>query len=132
MAKHSAEVDDPRFPLDIDWDAYFAMTVAGQLAFTTARFGDALVGYIANIVRSHLRFKSTRVCFIEAYWLAPTYREGWNAVRMFRFNDAMLKERGVKKVYLAAEDRYEDGKAQILFKRLGYDREAVSMVKVFE
>jgi hypothetical protein len=131
LVQHSKEVDDAAFPLDIDWNAYFAMTAAGQLRFLTARYDKALVGYIANIVRYHLRFKTTLHCFIEAYWLAPAYREGWEAVRMFRENDRLLKEWGVKRVFVAVEDRYKDGKAAILFKRLGYARSATAMTKVF-
>jgi hypothetical protein len=131
LVQHSKEVDDEAFPLDIDWNAYFAMTAAGQLRFLTARLDKALVGYIANIVRPHLRFKTTQHCFIEAYWLAPAYREGWGAVRMFRENDRLLREWGVKRVFVAVEDRYKDGKAAILFKRLGYVHAAESMTKVF-
>jgi hypothetical protein len=141
LVQHSKEIDDGSFPLDIDWNAYFAMTAAGQLRFLTARIAredgrerpDAgvLVGYIANIVRTHLRFKTTLHCFIEAYWLAPAYREGWEAVRMFRENDRLLKEWGVRRVFVAVEDRYKDGKAEVLFRRLGYTHAAESMTKVF-
>lgn len=129
LVQHSKEVDDPAFELDIDWNAYFALTAAGQLRFLTVRYGDVLVGYVANIVRPHLRFKSTLHCFIEAYWLSPAYREGWTAVRMFRENDAMLKELGVKRVFATVEERAKDASA--LFKRLGYVPSATALVKVF-
>jgi hypothetical protein len=131
LVQHSKEIDDGSFPLDIDWNAYFAMTAAGQLRFLTARLDGTLVGYIANIVRTHLRFKTTLHCFIEAYWLAPAYREGWEAVRMFRENDRLLREWGVRRVFVAVEDRYKDGKAKVLFRRLGYAHAAESMTKVF-
>jgi hypothetical protein len=130
LVQHSKEVDDPRFALDIDWNAYFAMTAAGQLRFTTARFGDVLVGYIANIVRPHLRFKTTLHCFIEAYWLSPAYREGWGAVRMFRDNDAYLEEIGVKRIFVTVEERAQRD-ARALFKRLGYELTALAYAKVF-
>jgi hypothetical protein len=129
--QHSKEVDGDEFPLDIDWNAYFAMTVTGQLRFLTARVDGVLVGYVANIVRPHLRFKRTLHCFIEAYWLDPAYRAGWNALRMFRENDRLLKEWGVQRVFVAVEDRYKAGKARIMFERLGYAHAAESLTKVF-
>ena len=131
LVQHSAEVDDGQYPLDVDWDAYFAMALVGQLRFLTARVDDVLVGYIANIVRPHLRFKTTLHCFIEAYWLSPVYREGWAPVRMFRENDRLLKEWGVKRAYVAVEDQYKGGKANVLFERLGYHHAAQSFIKDF-
>jgi hypothetical protein len=50
---------------------------------------------------------------------------------MFRENDRMLKEWGVRRVFVAVEDRYKDGKAEVLFRRLGYTHAAESMTKVF-
>lgn len=130
MVQHSKEVDDPQLTLDIDWNSYFAMTACGQLRFLTVRFGDVLVGYVANIVRPHLRFRSTLHCFIEAYWLSPVHRGGWTAMRMFRENDAYLAELGVKRVFVTVEER-QDPRAKLIFARLGYEPIAQAYAKVF-
>lgn len=108
------------YPLDPDWDKYFALDISGILRFVTVRSGNLLVGYISNLVSSHLHSKSTLVCEIEMFWLEPVYRYGWNGIRMFRYNDDYLKSLGVKLVHVSEKLRFRGGKVGLVFKRLGY------------
>lgn len=125
--KHGEERADG-IPVDPDWDAYFFLARAGQLRVTTVRDGDALVGYIFNIVRGHLHAKTCLHCFIDMFWLDPLYRTGWFPVKLFRYNDELLKEWGVKRVFVSVPVQ---GRLNKIFERLGYVPYETAYAKVF-
>jgi hypothetical protein len=107
-------------PLQMDWDAYLAMTAAGVLHVTTCRAGTVLVGYIFNQVSPHLHHMQVLHAYIDMFWLDPVARDGWTIMKIFRFNDAYLKDLGVKQVRAGVRANYMGGRVGLIFKRLGY------------
>lgn len=113
-------LDKDQFPLDPDWDSYFAMAAIWKLRITTARFGDILAGYIFNLVGPHLHYKSRIHGHIEMFWLDPAYRGGAFALKWFRQNEDMLRKAGVKRVTVDEKHHFKDGRVGLIFRRLGY------------
>ena len=56
------------------------------------------------------------------FWLDPVYRLGWTGIRMFKETEKMLKETGVKMVFVHTKLHFEADRGTIgkLFDRLGY------------
>jgi hypothetical protein len=113
-------LDKDKFPLEPDWDRYFAMAATGTLRITTARFGDVLAGYIFNLVGPHLHYKSAIHAHIEMFWLDPVYRGGAFVLRWFRDNEAMVKKVGAKRLTADEKHHFKDGRVGLIFRRLGY------------
>jgi hypothetical protein len=122
FARHYDELAENKevYPLDPDWDRYFAMDIAGILKVLTVRVDDILVGYIFNLVGPHLHSKSTRYADIEMFWFDPLYRDVWMAVKAFRENENFLKSLGVVFIHVSDKIRFKKGKVDLIFKRLGY------------
>ena len=81
------------------------------------RDNELLAGYIFNLVRGHLHAKRILHCFIDGFYLQPAYRGGMLAMRMFRYNDDLLKQWGVQRAYVGAD---VGSRHELFFKRLGY------------
>ena len=116
--------------LDPDWMGLLRMEAFGQLALLTARADGPLVGFVLNSLQGRHLFYKMKSASTIAYWLDPVFRTGMFAVRMFRRNLEMLKERGAQKVYIAADLHYLDGRAGKLFERLGYELHETHYSKV--
>jgi len=121
--------------LDPDWDAYMADAIAGRLRVLTARDGDALVGYVFNIVGSHRHYRSTLHGMVDMYWLDRRYRGGWAWVKIFRRNDEEMKKAGVVRMNVAENllARGVRGRLmRVIFKRLGYKAVDVTYRKMLQ
>jgi GNAT superfamily N-acetyltransferase len=102
---------------DPDWDAFFDMGLKGILRVLTVRDGEYLVGYIFNLLRTHLHAKRVLHCFVDGFYLLPSYRGGMLAMKMFRRNDELCREWGVKRIYVGEDI---DSRQGAIFRRLGY------------
>jgi|HubBroStandDraft_3_1064219.scaffolds.fasta_scaffold00993_6 hypothetical protein len=129
--RHYAELAENKdvYPLDPDWERYFMLEATGTLRMMTARCEGVLAGYISNLVGPHLHSRQTIFAEIEMFWLDPVYRGGWFAMKWFRENDAYLKSLGVKLVHVSEKLRFKDGRAGLIFKRLGYRPIEMNFVK---
>ena len=105
------EIPDP------DWEAFFDLGLRGVLRVLTVRDNELLAGYIFNLVRGHLHAKRILHCFIDGFYLQPAYRGGMLAMRMFRRNDELMNEWGVRRAYVGAD---VGSRHELFFKRLGY------------
>lgn len=107
-------------PLDPDWDRFAVLENAGCLHVLTARDrAGLLVGYIVHIVAPALHYRTLIQAHDDAHYLAPAYRRGMAAVRMFRAAEAMLKGLGVAAVTYHTKTRDGNDRGAV-FKRLGY------------
>ena len=109
--REHGEIPDP------DWDAFFDMGLKGTLRVLTVRDEGYLVGYIFNLLRNHLHAKRTLHCFVDGFYLQPSYRGGMLAMKMFRKNDELAREWGARRIYVGAD---VGSKQDVIFKRLGY------------
>ena len=108
-------------PLDPDWEALLRLTALGFLRIVTVRNGDILVGFILNVVNQpHLMYRSTPHGTTIAYWLSPEFRAGWFPIKLFRRNVELLREWGCRRIFIAADSGYKDGRMGHVFERLGY------------
>jgi GNAT superfamily N-acetyltransferase len=84
-------------PLAMDIETYERMEAAGNLHVVTARGpGGAMVGYVVAIVQQGLHYRTTVFANLDLYYLTPAVRRWRNGVRLFRFAEESLKERGAK------------------------------------
>ncbi len=97
---HYSEVygDNDYAPIVLEYDA---MAHLGMLAVLTARREGELVGYILIFVRPHMHQSRVLWGFFDMYYLRHSARAPGVAGRMIKAAEAMLKTRGVKKLYAA-------------------------------
>lgn len=108
-------------PLDPDWDALLRMTAMGTLKVVTIRFEERLVGFILNVVMPTLFYKSTIHGTTIAVWIEPAYRIGWFPIRLLRQNVEYLKGWGCRRLFIAADVGYKEGRMASIFRRIGYE-----------
>lgn len=112
VALNHAEV-----PLDVDHERYDALADAGVLHVVTARRDGVLIGYHIAIISTHLHYKSTKHGITDVYYIAPEYRHGIAAVRLFQRVEKELKAAGVRKLFTGVKLHIDNGP---LFEHLGY------------
>lgn len=104
-------------PLDIDEGKYDEMDAKWMLQIVTVRRDRVLIGYHVAIIMSHLHYKSTLHGITDVYFIAPEYRHGITAMRMFQVVETKLAACGVKKMVTGVKLHLDQGP---LFERLGY------------
>jgi GNAT superfamily N-acetyltransferase len=113
VALHKDEI-----PLDPDFDEYARIEKAGQLHCSVARHRGVCVGYAVVIVRRHLHYKTSLSGYFDLYYLHPNFRAGWAGVRLFRHAEAVMRKRGVERLFTGTKVSLD---ASVIFKRLGWD-----------
>ena len=117
---------DRKDALDIDWRNLMRLEAMDQLLLLTVRDNGSLVGFVLNIIQPRHLFFAISTGTTIAYWLDPVFRRGGYASALFKRNLDILREKEVKRVYLAvASDRV--GK---LVERLGYVKHEIHYTKV--
>lgn len=112
LVKHWREIalGHDKVPLDIARDRYQHLCDEGLLHVVTARDNDVLVGYHVAIVSGHLHYESTLHAITDVYFIVPKYRLGFTGIRMFRYIEAEMRKRGVKKLITATKLHLNIGK----------------------
>lgn len=110
-------LDKAKVPLNPDVDTFRVLEQAGLLLIVTARDGDKMVGYHVTIVRPHLHYKHSLTAYADMYFIHPDYRQGMTGVRLFKYLESVLRERGVERIYQGTKIHKDMGR---LFERLGY------------
>lgn len=119
VTRHWQEIalDRDRIPLDIDRDEYARKEAFGWLKIITAREKDKLVGYYACVVGPHPHYRSTLFSLVDAYFIAPEYRQGPAGVGLFLFLESEMRRLGVKSMIASSKLHYD---VSPLFRRLGW------------
>lgn len=114
-------------PLDLDHARYAALEQAGVLVSFGARDKSGqLVGYAVFILMRHLHYRTTLFAMNDAVFVAPTHRAMGLGVRLIRFAEQHLKERGVKRVTLHIKPTKDWSP---MAERLGYQKDDITMSK---
>lgn len=100
--------------------AYEQLDNAGKLIIMTARSDGELVGYATSVIHDHPHFKSTKVGFGDASYLAPEHRKGWTGLKLFKLTEKVLRDLKVQRYYLPV---FEQGGMEKIFNRLGFKAE---------
>lgn len=118
-AEHYAEIgaDKVRMPMSPDVHFFTALDAAGALQVLTARHRGRMVGYFLTVVRPHTHYSSILCGFEDSYFLTACWRKGLTGVRLIKANEAALRARGVKKVFVMTKSFKDLGR---LYERLGY------------
>jgi len=111
--------------LNPDYDKYKVMDNAGYLHTVTARDGGKLIGYFVSFVMPHLHYKDCIMSVNDVLFIEKNYRKGFVAMRMFKFAERTLKERGVLKIHINMKIAHDFG---ILLERIGY----VEIERIYE
>lgn len=131
MALHHAELAEDQHVMahHVDHEAYREMDDAGGLLTVTVKRDGTLVGYALAFVRKHLHYADVMCGFVDLYYLHPLERRGLAGVKLFRFVEETLRERGAVKVYLSTKLAFDHG---TILSRLGFRPSDRVFVKVLE
>lgn len=123
LRRHWQEIalDHARVPLDIDEARYADLHEKGALRIVTARRRGALIGYHVAVFGPHLHYASTPHYITDVYYIAPEFRHGMTALRLFQAVDrdacALITPGQVVKLYTAVKLHLDQG---ALFVHMGY------------
>lgn len=122
-----------KLDLDPDWDRWLQLEAAGVLHILTARKDGLLAGFVFSYILPSMLYAGKRWATTEGFWLDPIWREGINGIRLFRENEAGLRERGVNghTIEIMSHIEAERGTVGIILKRLGYQLAGHTWGKVF-
>lgn len=79
------------------WEAYEAMEKAGRFVMYIAR-DDKLWGYSAWFVTPHMHYADLMVAVNDVLYLHKDQRKGSTGIKLIKFSESMLKQRGVNKI----------------------------------
>ena len=82
--RHWLEVahDKDSVPLDVNWNELLREESAGRFKVMVARRNGKMIGYITFRIFTPDRYRSTRYCNADVFWMSP--KERGRAVMMFR------------------------------------------------
>lgn len=113
-------IHQERIKLDVDVASYAALDASGKLLIVTVRDHGVLVGYWKGLILGHLHYLSTLHGTMDIVYLAPAYRRGMLAWRLFKRVEQEAKDRGV--VRLSQGTKIHNGlDLGRLYERLGYE-----------
>jgi hypothetical protein len=130
MYEHWQEVRSAGGPaLALDYPVYAGLEAAGALLLVAARDeACGLAGYILHIVHRPMHYRDTLMAADDAHFLRPAFRRGSAFLRMARFAEDRLRERGVQMVRYHTKARPDLDKSRV-FERLGYHCQEKIMLK---
>ena len=109
-------LNQDKVPLDPQYDKYIISERNGELIFVVLRDGGEMVGYFIGFISPGLHYKSCLTCIMDIFYIRKEKRNGIAGVKLFRFVESNLKNRGVKR-WLMGSKIHADASA--LFKRIG-------------
>ena len=100
-----------------DFESMKWLEKVGKWAVISVRDDGKLVGYLLAVINTHLHYRtSPKMFIIDAYYIAPQYRNGTGA-RLIRFAEKFARQVGAIKMYLTCKC-HKDHSA--LFLKMGY------------
>lgn len=112
-------LEQDKVPLEPQWHVYLEREARGELLYVTARDAGDLVGYFVGFIAPALHYASCLTCTMDIFYIRRDKRNGTAGVRLFRFVEAELRRRGVKR-WFAGSKVHADASA--LFERLQFKR----------
>jgi GNAT superfamily N-acetyltransferase len=116
-------------------ERYAKLEAAGKLEVYTARHDGALVGYSLFVVDRHIHYRDLLVASNDVLYLHPEYRRGMAGIKLIRYSEEMLAERGVDKVFWHIKFNREPGDKKdfrAIMHRMGYGDEEVVVGKILK
>jgi len=115
---HSAESSDRTdvLPLDMNYDAYFALEALNRLETYTVRDDGMLIGYTAWIVDHPMHYKSSVTATSTLIYIKPEYRKGLLGYKLIKWSIEQIKQRKVQRILMGIKPKHDFGK---ILERLG-------------
>jgi L-amino acid N-acyltransferase YncA len=117
-----------RATVDPDESLYAKFEQEGKFHLVTARSSGNIVGYILGLVSQSLHYKSVLIGVFDSYYLLPKFRRNMIAVKMFRFAEKTMKQRGV--TILASMIGNGNPRSESLLAYLGFTSSEQTWTKV--
>ena len=105
------------YELEPDYDAYKRLADCNWLRCITCRCDAELIGYIVFVVQPHLHYKSCLTAFEDIYYVKKEYRKGRVGLRLFKYAEDVLKQRGVNRMIMHTKVHMDHSR---IFEYLGY------------
>jgi len=105
------------YELEPDYDAYKRLADCNWLRCITCRCDAELIGYIVFVVQPHLHYKSCLTAFEDIYYVKKEYRKGRVGLRLFKYAEDVLKQRGVNRIIMHTKVHMDHSR---IFEYLGY------------
>jgi len=121
------ELDQEAMPVCVWKEAYEEMWSNGVLHIVSVRVDGSIVGYHVSSVQPHIHHSETIMGFTLAFYLHPKYRFSGTGIKLLKFVEKSLAERGVKKFYLTTKKEPDLSR---LFEMLGYRADEVTFSKI--
>jgi GNAT superfamily N-acetyltransferase len=118
--EHWREASLEKYPLDPNWDLYYAWDVQGVLRVLTVRADGVLVGYLFLLLSAHVDHKTTLYAQAEKFWLDPVFRQGWTGVKLFKEGVRAATEWGAAEFAVPVELHVMDGRLATMLQRLKF------------
>ena len=103
-------------PLDPQYHIYIERERTGGLLFVALRDSGELIGYFIGFIAPGLHYRTCLTCTMDIFYVRQDKRMGSAGVRMFRFVEAELRRRGVRRWFMGSKIHAD---ASALFKRIG-------------
>src|SRR5579863_211065 len=100
LQEHYAEISthkDHGVPLEPQVNVYRAREGDGSLLMVIGRDAGQIVAYFVCFIAPGLHYGSCLTCSPDIFYVLPSKRKGSAGLRMFRFVEAELRRRAVKR-----------------------------------
>jgi GNAT superfamily N-acetyltransferase len=123
---------DLGIPLDVNWELFEKVELAGIEVCVVARKQSAAIGYAVYLIAPHMHYAHT-IAEADVFFIDPAHRSGWLGVKLFRVAEDLLREKGVAEVHNRVKLHVKPGRGGrtlgVLFRFLGYRPVEVSYRK---
>lgn len=103
-------------PLAPQYEVYIERERQGGLLFVVLRDAGELVGYFIGFIAPGLHYKTCLTCTMDIFYVRKDKRTGTAGVRLFRFVETQLRQRGVHRWFMGSKIHAD---ASALFERIG-------------
>jgi hypothetical protein len=81
---------DPTYGYNPDWGQYLSYELTDSCVVVTLRYNEVLVGYCIYLIGPFKHNKNILYADLDAIWISPAFRSGYNAVKMLKLGEEYL------------------------------------------
>ena len=121
LHEHYEEISthkDHSVPLDPMVEVYKAREAEGSLVMVIGREAGGIVAYFVCFVAPGLHYRTCLTCSPDIFFVRPDRRNGRVGLRMFKFLEAELRRRGVKRWAVGSKVEHD---ASALFRFMDFE-----------